>query len=33
MIKLVCKKCGTVWYTANTKDKSTCKCGGEMEEM
>lgn len=33
MIKLVCKKCGAVWYTANTEQNQKCdKCGHILQE-
>ena len=37
MRKLVCKKCGKVWYTASTNnDENNMKCddcGGKLEEV
>jgi hypothetical protein len=34
MIKLQCKKCGKVWYTANTLFVPECDdCGGELIEL
>jgi len=37
MRKLVCKKCGKAWYTANTldtEDSMTCDdCGGKLQEV
>lgn len=37
MRKLVCKKCGKVWYTASTtNDEKSMKCddcGGKLEEV
>ncbi len=33
MIKLICKKCGEVWYTANTRPNQKCSgCGGNLVE-
>lgn len=33
MIRLVCKKCGQVWYTANTRPNQKCaSCGGDLIE-
>lgn len=33
MIRLVCKECGTEWFTANTKSDMKCDvCGGELKE-
>lgn len=33
MIRLKCKACGKVWYTANTMPGQTCDdCGGELFE-
>lgn len=33
MIKLICKSCGKVWYTANTRDGQKCDdCSGELEK-
>lgn len=33
MIKLVCKKCGKIWYTSNTKPNQVCSnCGGLLAE-
>jgi rRNA maturation endonuclease Nob1 len=33
MIRLKCKACGKVWYTANTMPGQTCDdCGGELYE-
>lgn len=32
MIKLVCKECGKVWYTANTSANQKCdECGGLLD--
>lgn len=34
MIKLVCKKCGKVWHTADTSNGQKCgDCGGELEKQ
>lgn len=34
MVKLVCIKCGTNWYTSNTQDNQKCeKCGGKLEKV
>lgn len=33
MIKLICKNCGEVWYTSNTKPNQKCSdCGGALIE-
>lgn len=33
MIKLICKKCGQAWYTANTRLNQKCsECGGLLVE-
>lgn len=33
MIKFICKKCGKVWYTANTSPDQKCdECGGLLEK-
>lgn len=33
MIKLICKRCGQTWYTANTKPNQKCgECGGDLIE-
>jgi transcription initiation factor IIE alpha subunit len=33
VIKLICKKCGKAWYTANTSSNQKCDdCGGTLEE-
>ncbi len=33
MIKFICKKCGKVWYTANTSSDQKCDdCGGSLED-
>lgn len=33
MIKLICKRCGETWYTANTKPNQKCSdCGGVLVE-
>lgn len=34
MIKLLCKKCGKVWYTANTQPNQKCnECSGDLVEV
>lgn len=33
MIRLICEKCSTVWYTANTRPNQKCgDCGGNLIE-
>jgi transcription initiation factor IIE alpha subunit len=33
MIKLICKRCGETWYTANTKPNQKCSdCDGVLVE-
>jgi rRNA maturation endonuclease Nob1 len=34
LIKLICKDCNQVWYTANTKPDQKCSyCGGALQEV
>lgn len=33
VIRLICKECNKIWYTANTQSGQRCDdCGGELEE-
>lgn len=33
MVKLICKKCGKIWYTSNTKPDQKCSdCNGILVE-